>query len=114
MSQAAMILRALEASPPRFDPGRVVMTPGAIAALANNNALVSTYVIRHVSGDWGKCDLSDSRQNNAALKSGLRILSAYELPKGDTIWVITDAVDVQAGDSPIVRQTTTVLLPDEY
>ncbi|WP_199756913.1 hypothetical protein [Tautonia sociabilis] len=111
---AATIRGALAAYPPRFDPGRIVITPGAIEALANNNELVSTYIVRHASGDWGDLDPSDRRENDAALETGLRILSAYGLPKGDTIWVITEAVDVEAGDSPIVRTLTTVLLPCEY
>lgn len=111
---ASTIRRTLAASPPRFDPGQIVMTPGAIEALANNNELVSTFIVKHASGDWGKLDACDQRENDKALKTGLRILSAYELPKGDTIWVITEAVDVEAGDSPIVRKLTTVLLPSEY
>ena len=35
---AATIKGALAASPPRFNPGRIVMTPGAIEAMANSNA----------------------------------------------------------------------------
>ena len=81
------------AAGPKFDPGRVVMTPGAIEVLANNNALVSDYLVRHVTGDWGDLDESDKRLNDRDLKRGMRLLSAYKLPKGDTIWIITDAVD---------------------
>jgi hypothetical protein len=105
---------ALAASPPKFHPGKVVMTPGAVEVLANNNQLVSSYLVRHAAGDWGKLDESDRRSNDSALRTGLRILSSYPLPKGDTIWIITEAVDIEAGDNPLKRSLTTVLLPDEY
>lgn len=108
------ITRALVASPPKFDPGQVVMTPGAIEALANNNQLVSTFLVRHAAGDWGDLDAEDMRANNSALKTGLRILSSYNLPKGDSLWIITEAVDLDEGDNPLRRALTTVLLPDEY
>jgi len=104
----------LAATAPRFDPGQIVMTPGAIEALANHNALVSEYLLRHVSGDWGKLDAVDERANNGALKTGLRLLSCYPLPKGQTIWIITEAVDLKAGDHPLQRKLTTVLTPEEY
>jgi hypothetical protein len=110
----AAIKGALAASPPKFDPGRVVMTPGAIEALANNNQLVSTYLVRHAAGDWGQLEPGDARLNDQALKNGLRLLSSYPLPNGDGLWVITEAVDIQAGDDPLRRSLTTVLMPDEY
>jgi hypothetical protein len=31
-----------------------------------------------------------------------------------TNWVITEAVDIQAGDSPRKRSLTTILLPSDY
>ena len=108
------IIDKLAATPPRFDPGQIVMTPGAIEALANNNALVSEYLLRHVAADWGQLDPEDVRANTSALKTGLRLLSSYPLPKGQTIWIITEAVDLKAGDHPLQRKLTTVLTPDEY
>ena len=109
------IRAALVAAPPKFDPGRVVMTPGAIEVLANNNALVSTYLVRHVTGDWGDLEPCDKRANDSDLKVGRRVLSAYKLANSDTIWIVTDAVDViQPTDDPLKRDVTTVLLPSEY
>lgn len=87
-----------------FELGHVVMTPGA-AALDVDFAL---YLARHLSGDWGSLDAFDIRQNNQAVREGLRILSAYDVPVagGETerIWIITESD----------RSSTTVLTPEEY
>jgi hypothetical protein len=111
---AQAIAAKLTAGVPKFDPGRMVMTPGAVSVLANNNALVSEYLIRHITGDWGKLDLVDCQSNNVALKDGTRLLSSYTLGNGEQIWIITDAVDAEAGGDPLKREVTTVLLPEEY
>ncbi len=87
-----------------FDLGHVVMTDGA-AALGVD---FRPYIARHQQGDWGQLDEFDIRQNNHAVKEGLRILSAYNVPVGSgttkRIWVITEWD----------RSVTTVLLPEEY
>ena len=91
------------------------MTPGAIHALANNNALVSEYLVRHISGDWGRLiDKHDIKANESALKTGLLIMSSYMLPGKETIWIITDAVDIDEGADPLKREVTTILTPSEY
>jgi hypothetical protein len=46
---------------------------------------------------------SNRRQNEVALREGLRVLSSYEVPAG-RVWIITEA------DCSI----TTILLPEEY
>jgi hypothetical protein len=99
---------------PKFDPGRIVMTPGSIEALANNNMLVSVFLVHHICGKWGKLDSHGARANESALKTGLRILSNYELPNGENLYIITEAVDIAAGENSLKRQLTTVLLPSEY
>ena len=104
----------LRAAGVKFDPGRMVMTPGAVEVLANNNELVSKYLTRHISGDWGELDESDRRANDAALRNGTRLLSNYVLGNTLCIWIITDAVDIEVGDNPFNRRVTTVLLPSEY
>jgi hypothetical protein len=104
----------LRAAGVRFDPGRMVMTPGAVEVLANNNELVSKYLTRHVSGDWGELDDSDCLANEASLKNGTRLLSSYVLGNKERIWIITDAVDFEAGANPFKRRVTTVLLPSDY
>ena len=87
-----------------FEPGHVVMTPGAAAL----NVDFAPYLARHLSGDWGNLDAFDRQQNNQAVREDLRILSAYDVPiqggEKERIWIITEAD----------RSATTVLLPEEY
>lgn len=87
-----------------FELGYVVATAGA-AALGVD---FMPYLARHAAGDWGELDAFDKRQNDRAVREGLRILSAYDVPVdgGETerIWIITEWD----------RSTTTVLLPSEY
>jgi len=94
---------------PRFKPGRVVATPGALEALARSGRAPDTLLDRHVSGDWGDVGLDDAHANDQALVDGERLLSSYILPDGPVVWVITEAV----GDDG-VRASTCVLLPSEY
>ncbi len=87
-----------------FDLGQLVGTPGALEALESARAEPGALLSRHVRGDWGELDEEDKRSNADAVKNGLRILSAYTLPTGVKLWVITEAD----------RSTTTLLLPAEY
>jgi hypothetical protein len=61
------------------------------------------YLARHATGDWGELCAFDRRQNQIALRDGLRVLSSYEVPAG-RVWIITEAD----------RSVTTILLPEEY
>jgi hypothetical protein len=87
-----------------FELGHVVMTPGAAAL----NVDFAPYLARHLSGDWGSLDAFDVRQNNQAVRGGLRILSAYDVPIAgggtERIWIITESD----------RSATSVLTPTEY
>ena len=94
----------------RFDLGPVVATPGALEALQRNRMTGLELLARHCRGDWGDLDEDDKQANNAALQTGARLLSAYRLPDGTKIWLITDA---EISDDH-ARQATTFLLPDEY
>ncbi len=80
------------------------MTPG-VAALGID---VRPYLERHAHEDWAALDGHDRRANEQAIKQGLRILSAYDVPlaNGETerFWVITEAD----------RSSTCLLLPSEY
>ena len=58
---------------------------------------------RHATGDWGELCAFDRRQNQIALREGLRVLSSYEISVG-RVWIITEAD----------RSVTTILLPEEY
>jgi hypothetical protein len=87
-----------------FAPGRLVATPGALAALEENGQGCTEYLERHVRGDWGDLCDEDKQANEEALEQGLRILSSYRLSSGVKIWIITECD----------RSATTVLLPEEY
>ena len=87
-----------------FALGRPVATPGALSALEQNGRISLTLLSRHAKGDWGDLDEDDRRINNLAAKLDERILSAYTLPDGTRIWIITEAD----------RSSTTILLPEEY
>lgn len=89
---------------PRFRLGRLVATPGALRLLAQHKAEPFDYILRHVGGDYGTIDADDVAANEAALKTGLRILSNYPIGGDRRLWIITEAD----------RSVTTLLLPDEY
>jgi hypothetical protein len=80
------------------------MTEGA----ASLNVDFSPWLAMHAEGTWGELDSFDRRQNDRAVKEGLRILSAYGVPVGDgqteRIWIITESD----------RSSTVILLPAEY
>ena len=95
-----------------FSLGRVVATPGALAALGRVNLAPIHYLRRHARGDWGEglC-AEDKRANADALVHGTRLLSAYVLPDETKLWIITDGVvNPDTGE----RYATTLLLPEEY
>jgi hypothetical protein len=83
--------------------GRVVATPGALKLLSEIGEDPFDYLARHATGDWGDLCAFDRRQNQIALREGLRVLSSYEIPTG-RVWIITEAD----------RSVTIILLPEEY
>ncbi len=96
-----MVTRAKE---PRFPLGQVMATPGAIQAMTDASTAPMALLMRHARGDWGEVCAEDARENDRSIGRGFRILSAYMLPTGVKVWVITEAD----------RSITTILLPDEY
>jgi hypothetical protein len=88
----------------RFSLGQVVATPGALDELKRSGQAPSEILSRHQTGDWGKIPDEDRKENELSVKKGFRILSAYELPTGEKVWVITEAD----------RSATTILLPADY
>ena len=88
----------------RFAVGRVVATPGAMDALQAAGVDALALLARHVTGDWGDVDAQDAQENEFSIGRHLRILSAYALPDGARVWVLTEAD----------RSMTTILLPGEY
>jgi hypothetical protein len=59
-------------------------------------------------------DTHDTKSNESAMKTGLRLLSSYEMKGGEKPWVITEAIDLQSGEKSSQRQLTTLLLPSDY
>ena len=85
--------------------GKVVMTQD-IAMFMDEKEFymkVMESLNRHASGDWGSVCEEDKAENDRALESGDRILSAYETSHGK-IWIITEWD----------RSVTTILFPSEY
>jgi hypothetical protein len=77
-----------------FQLGRTVATPAALAALEDSKESGLTYLTWHLHGRWGELTYGDMRANEHAVKNGGRLLSAYRLKTGTTIYIITDAAGV--------------------
>jgi hypothetical protein len=60
-----------------FNPGRLVMTPGAMGRCSAVRMLAC--LIRHVGGDWGCVSEADKQENDLAIRQRLRIVSAYPI-----------------------------------
>ena len=86
----------------KFDLGRLVATPNALAQVSHEEVLAS--LSRHVRGDWGDCCPDDKAANDAALLDGTRLFSVYHTANQTKFWIITEAD----------RLVTTVLLPEDY
>lgn len=88
-----------------FPLGNVAITPGAVEVLQQANISPQSILERHALGDWGDgLTESDKKTNDLAVEMGGRILSAYKLPHGDTVWVMTEPD----------RSATMILLPSEH
>lgn len=90
---------------PLFSLGTVVATPGALD-LMDRNAVNATHLLeKHQCGHWGETlTPEDAQANDAAVKNGGRILSAFILPDGEKIWIISEWD----------RSVTTILRPEDY
>jgi hypothetical protein len=87
-----------------FPLGRIVATPGALAALAAAGQSPHEFLARHICGDWGDLCENDREENEVSLRTGCRLLSAYHTVLGEKLWLITEAD----------RSATVMLLPQEY
>ena len=87
-----------------FPLGELRVTPGALEALGRLRISAQSIFERHVLGDWGDVTDGDKKSNELAVEMGGRILSAYDLPDGTTIWATTEPD----------RSVTTILLPGEH
>lgn len=87
---------------PKFTLGQLVATSNALQTIPAED--IQHALARHVQGDWGDLDAEDKAANEAALKEGSRLLSAYHSADKTKFWIITEAD----------RTVTTVLLPEDY
>jgi hypothetical protein len=94
------------ATKPLFQPGRILMSPGAVELMQKGRVKPSYVLARHLTGDWGDLDAGDKRVNDRALNADdpLRIFSSYDLCPDEKLWIITERD----------RSVTTLLLPEEY
>ena len=88
----------------KFPLGRTVATPGALDAIKEAGEDPTSYLDRHITGDWGIVPPNDAAANERALVNDDRIISSYALKTGGRIWIITEAD----------RSSTAILLPEEY
>jgi hypothetical protein len=88
---------------PSFPLGIIEATPAALDALKAAGMDFLDVVSRHAQADWGDVDAWFRRANNRALHAGGRLHSAYLLPTGAEVWVITNTR----------RTETLLLLPEE-
>lgn len=91
---------------PLFEPGHVVITTRAQVVMEERGQahIIPTMLNRHALGDWGDLTQEDAAANDAALRNGDRLLSAYQFEEGFKVWIITEAD----------RSATTILLPEDY
>lgn len=87
-----------------FPLGIIYLTCGAQEAIKEANQQPLEFLSRHQCGDYGDLCEDDTRENELSVKEGFRILSSYRTVKGEKIWCITEAN----------RESTTLLLPEEY
>jgi hypothetical protein len=85
---------------PRFPLGRTVATSGAIAL----NIDLTRYLLRHHCGDWATSVTRTSGPTRWPCSGGERILSCYQLPEGQKIYILTEWD----------RSSTCVMLSEEY
>jgi len=91
---------------PKFSPGQIVATPGALAAMEEHQCQPLTLLARHLAGDWGVLPAEDAQLNDLALKTGGRLFSSYPIAPEVRIWLITDQCET--------GNISTYLLPSDY
>lgn len=87
--------------------GQIVATRHAVDAV--DAPKINLALQRHFAFDWSDCTEGDRQSNKNALTDGSRIFGTYKVGGGVILWVITEAEN----DSG-VRESTTVLLPEDY
>jgi hypothetical protein len=70
---------------PLFPLGRIVATPGALAALERAKQPAACFVSRHAIGDWGELEPSDAAENEYGMAHGFRLLSLHNSRRGEAV-----------------------------
>jgi hypothetical protein len=86
-----------------FPLGHITISGPALELLQQVGITPDSLLQRHVLGDWGDLIDSDKKSNELALEMGGRLLSAYNVSSGNTVWVTTEPD----------RSVTTIMLPGE-
>ena len=89
---------------PAFELGRIVATPGALAALKKAGQQPAEFLTPHANREWGDVPDEDRKENEYSLEYGFRLMSAYKTNAGDRLSIVTEA------DCSL----TTLLLSEEY
>src|SRR4051812_27330184 len=99
------MMSSIETTRPKFHPGRIVATPGALEAIKASGQRPEDFLAAHLEGYWGGdlCE-EDRLLNDEALIDGSRLLSAYRTLRGIKLWVITESADDHGR-----RSVTTIL-----
>jgi hypothetical protein len=79
--------------------GQVVITPGALLALAKDSEDLLIHLDRHASGDSSLLEEYDDDEEEV-----VRVVSIQRLTSGEPLWISSDRN----------RKTTTVMLREEY
>jgi hypothetical protein len=97
-------MASTDRSIPKFQHGRVLISPGVIDLALQDKLDVMHYFKRHLHGDWGKVPLVYKLMNEQALLENKRVLSAFPFGASSNLYVFTQ----------IDRSVTTLLLDREY
>jgi len=95
-------LLSLKSSDTKFRLGVLRFTVGAYTTVPFED--IAAALARHAAGDWGDLVDEDREENEFSLHKYLRLLSVYHDRYAVKFWIITEAD----------RESTTVLLPEEY
>jgi len=87
---------------PLFAIGQLVATPTVLKQVPHEE--IQAALRRHITGDWGDLCEDDRKQNELALKCGMRLFSVYHSATGVKFYIITEHD----------RSLTTFLLPEDY
>ncbi len=74
----------------KFALGEIVLTPAAAAALEVNGLLLDDLLARHQGGDWGNVSSQVRDVNDQGLTGRYQLHSAFELPDGGRLAVVTN------------------------